>query len=126
MYKLRYKYREDYQNLVLIKYSQLGSDFKVHLANESNSLAVLAHPQYPLVQECRGIILDDERDWAVVAMPYAKFFNFNEPHAHTIDWSTATVCEKADGSLMTLYWYKDSWHVSSSGIPDASGKYASH
>lgn len=25
---------------------------------------------------------------------------------------------------MTLYWYRDDWHVSSSGIPDASGPYA--
>src|SRR5207245_2025768 len=24
-------------------------------------------------------------------------------------------------SLMTLYWYRDAWHIASSGIPDAAG-----
>jgi hypothetical protein len=26
------------------------------------------------------------------------------------------------GSIMTVYWYGDSWHVSSSSLPDASGR----
>ena len=47
-----------------------------------------------------------------------------ESSADAIDWSTARVMEKLDGSLATLYWYKGEWHVSSSGVPDASSEYA--
>jgi hypothetical protein len=103
-YDIKVKYHSTYKNLVLFKYSQRGSDFK-----------------YEIVRESRGVILDQNNNWEVVAWPYLKFFNFNEPYACTIDWGTATVVEKCDGSLMTLYWYRDAWHVSSSGIPDATG-----
>ena len=30
--------------------------------------------------------------------------------------------KKLDGSLMTLYRYRDEWHIASSGMPDGSGK----
>lgn len=75
----------------------------------------------PLVQHCRGLILDEANDWAIVAWPFNKFFNHGEPNAHPIDWSTAKVQEKLDGSLMILYWYAGLWHVASSGTPDAGG-----
>jgi hypothetical protein len=60
----------------------------------------------------------------VVCLPYYKFFNYGEIYASDdLDWSSIVVTEKLDGSLATLYWYKDEWHVSSSGVPDASGSY---
>jgi len=93
-----------YPNLVLFKYSQIESP----MAD-------------PLVQECRGIILDADKNWAVVSFPYKKFFNHGEGHAAPIDWASAEVLEKADGSLMTLYWYDNQWNVASSGTPDAGG-----
>lgn len=91
-----------YSNLVLLKYHQFESPF-----------------HEPLVQECRGLILDQDDSYRVVAAPYWKFFNYGEPIAHSIDWSTAKVWDKVDGSLMTLYHYRDEWHVSTSGVPDA-------
>ena len=94
-----------YNNLFLLKYDQIDSPF-------SN----------PMVRECRGLILDQDRDWAVVARPYDKFFNHGETHAAEIDWSTARVFEKLDGSLITLYHYDGNWHVATSGTPDASGE----
>lgn len=57
----------------------------------------------------------------MVAFPYLKFFNYGEETAAPIDWSTAKVYDKVDGSLATLYHYKGEWHVASSGTPDASG-----
>jgi len=74
----------------------------------------------PTVQDCRALILDQSADWAAVAFPYRRFFNAGEIHADPIDWSTAKVFEKEDGSLMTLYWYAGRWHVSTSGVPDGS------
>jgi hypothetical protein len=93
-----------FPNLVQLKYSQRESPM-----GEA------------IVQECRGLIVDEADDWAVVAFPFTKFFNHGEPNAHPIDWATARVYEKLDGSLMTLYPYRGQWHVASSGLPDASG-----
>lgn len=75
-----------------------------------------------LVQCCRGIILDEQDNWRVIAWPYDKFFNYGEGHAKPIDWATARVQEKLDGSLMILYHYRDEWHVATSGTPDAGGQ----
>jgi len=73
-----------------------------------------------IVQECRGLILDSVRNWDIVSFPYKKFFNHGEGHAAKIDWNTAKVFEKLDGSLCTLYWHQNEWHVSTSGTPDAN------
>ena len=93
-----------YPNLVLLKYSQIASDMSL-----------------PIVQECRGIILDEADDWRVVSRAYDKFFNYGEPNAAEIDWATAVVQEKVDGSLCTAYEYGGTWHVATTGSPDASG-----
>lgn len=93
-----------YNNLVLMKYNQLDSPMGD-----------------PVVQTCRGIILDEDNDWSVVSFPYKKFFNHDEGHAANIDWNSAKIYEKLDGSLMTLYYYDNQWVVASSGSPDASG-----
>lgn len=76
----------------------------------------------PLVQECRGLILNSKDNWNVVAFPFTKFFNYGEGHAAEIDWTTARVQEKIDGSLMILYHYDNKWNVASSGNPDAAGE----
>ncbi len=75
-----------------------------------------------VVQQCRGIILDESDNWRVISRPYDKFFNYEEGNADSIDWSTARVFEKLDGSLITLYWYDHKWNVSTSGTPDASAE----
>ncbi len=94
-----------YPNLILFKYSLIDSPLHERI-----------------VQECRGIILNEADNWAVTSYPYDKFFNAGETLAVEIDWSTAKVFEKVDGSLMTLYWYDNKWNVASSGSPDAGGE----
>lgn len=96
---------KEYPNLVLFKYNQIDSPFAE-----------------PLVRECRGIILDENNDWNVVSFPFTKFFNYGEGHAAEIDWNSARVMEKVDGSLSTIYYYDGAWRVATSGTPDASGK----
>ena len=93
-----------FPNLVLFRYSQIDSPMAE-----------------PLVQECRGLILDEADDWRVVSFPYTKSFNYAEPLAAAVDWSTATVYDKLDGSLVTVYRYADAWHVASRNVPDAAG-----
>lgn len=44
----------------------------------------------PIVQECRGLILELDT-WKVVSLPFFKFFNFGEGNAEDLDWSTVSV-----------------------------------
>ena len=94
-----------YPNLVLFKYSQVDSPMKE-----------------PIVQECRGIILDESDDWKIVSRGFNKFFNHGEHLAAPIDWESAVVQEKLDGSFCCLFYYTNEWHVQTSGTPDASGQ----
>lgn len=75
----------------------------------------------PLVQEARGIILDTER-LEVVCWPFRKFGNYLESYADAIDWSTARVQEKVDGSIIKL-WYSQRqgrWVFSTNAVIDAA------
>ena len=71
-------------NLVMLKYSQVDSDFSL-----------------PIVCECRGLILNEDTN-EIVSFPFTKFFNFGETNAAEIDWSTARCGEKVDGSLIKI------------------------
>lgn len=73
----------------------------------------------PIVCEARGIIID-VADMAVVCRPFDKFFNVQEQYAAEIDWKTARVLEKIDGSLIKLYWYNGEWVFATSSTCDAS------
>jgi len=75
----------------------------------------------PLVQECRGIILDSLDNWNIVCRAFNKFHNYGEELAAMIDWGTAKVQEKLDGSLMQMFYFAGEWRVASSGTPDAGG-----
>lgn len=103
-YAIKTSRHSKYNNLVLFKYDMIESPMAE-----------------PIVQECRGVILDENNDWAVVSRPFDKFFNHGEGHAKELDWKTTKIQEKVDGSLMTIYVYDSSWHVASSGTPDAGG-----
>jgi len=105
IYSIDAKRHGQYNNLVLLKYSMIDSPM-----NER------------VVQQARGIILDEANDWAVVCRSYNKFFNYGEGHAAKIDWKTARVYEKLDGSLVQLYHYDSAWRVATSGMPDAVGQ----
>jgi RNA ligase len=95
---------QQYPNLICLKYSMMDSPMGQIVARQS-----------------RGIIFDRDKDWEIISYPYDKFFNYGEGKAATIDWSSAKVYEKLDGSLMVLYYYDDKWQVSSSGTPDGAG-----
>jgi hypothetical protein len=103
-YAIKHKKHNKYNNLVLFKYNQTESPM---------------HKQ--VVQEARGIILDSNDNWKVVSRSFDKFFNYNEPLAKIIDLTNCKVQEKLDGSIMSLFFYDNQWHVASSGTPDASG-----
>ena len=98
-YNLKISY---YEKLVMFKYNQLTADFSI-----------------PLVREARGIILECKPPYRVVCWPFEKFFNYGEEHAAQIDWSTASVQEKIDGSLMKCYFWDDEWRLATNGTINA-------
>ena len=91
--------------MYIFKYNQIESDF-------SN----------PIVQEARGIILDSDFGFNVVCKPFSKFFNYGEPNAAEIDWESATVQEKVDGSIVKLFYnFRDHcWDWATNGVIYAS------
>lgn len=72
----------------------------------------------PICLKARGIITYIPT-WEVVCYPFDKFFNYWEQYAAEIDWSSAKVQEKVDGSLMKV-WYHNWWHLSTNNTIDAS------
>lgn len=74
----------------------------------------------PLVQEARGIIINT-RTCDVAAWPFRKFGNSFESYADDIDWASARVQEKIDGSIVKLWFYKEAqeWAWSSNSCIDA-------
>lgn len=87
----------------LFKYSQLNSDFSKEICCEA-----------------RGLILDSLDDWKVVRMAFKKFFNYGEQYADEIDWTSASATEKIDGSIMTLWFARGEWHLSTNGSINAA------
>lgn len=95
----------------------LWKDYRIKIKRE-NSYAIFNYGYDcdfadPIVQEARGIILDTEKR-EVVCWPFRKFGNHNESYADPIDWTTARVQEKVDGSIVKL-WFderKPGWQFS--------------
>lgn len=52
---------------------------------------------------CRGLILD-ARTFDVISFGLPKFWNLGESEAAAIDWSTARVVEKLDGSMVQRFF----------------------
>lgn len=87
---------------VLFKYNQIESDFS-----------------QPICREARGVILDAENGFRVVRLAFYKFFNIDESYAANIDWGSAVATEKIDGSIMTVWFGRGGWRVSTNGTIDA-------
>lgn len=90
-------------NFAILKYSQLDSDFS-----------------YKICKECRGLIID-KNTIEPVALSFIKFFNVQETLADSIDWKSAKVQEKIDGSKMLVWFdkYNQIWRISTSSQLDA-------
>ena len=89
----------------LLKYNQLDSD-----------------NDYEIVRECRGCIIryDMSKDeYICVCRPFDRFFNYGDPNAAEIDWCSAFVNEKIDGSLIKFWHNYEGWHLSTNNSIDA-------
>ena len=97
-YFLKIKEDGDY---IMFSYNQLYSDFTEKL-----------------VQEARGIIFKKNHWENPVCWAFNKFGNYGETWVEDIDWTTAFVSEKIDGSLIKVWWDGD-WKISTNGTIDA-------
>jgi len=98
----------EYENKILLKYDQLSSPTMMAMAE---------------MQDSRGIILE-KGTWKVLSLAFRKFFNSEEGNAHKIDWNTARVLEKLDGTLIQLYWdaHKGKWFAGTTGTAEGEGE----
>lgn len=72
-----------------------------------------------VVRDARGIIID-MKNFRIVCYPFNKFGNYYESYADEIDWETALVQEKIDGSIVKLYYYNGDWHWATNSCIDAA------
>lgn len=119
------------KNSVLCNYIVNHTNWEEELAaldikvkkSETNTLAIFNYGimcdfANPLVQESRGIIID-LASLDVICWPFRKFGNYTESYVDTIDWTTAQVQEKVDGSIVKLYWYDNKWNWATNSCIDA-------
>ena len=97
--------------------SRVSADLGVVCLNYSQGISPMGER---ICQECRSLILE-LGTWDVVSRSFFKFFNHGQPGAAEVDWSTARVQEKLDGSLIMLYHWRDAWRFASRSVADASG-----
>lgn len=95
------KISED-DGFVLFKYNQIASDFREEICKEA-----------------RGLILDTQDNFRVVRYAFKKFFNVDEGFAAQLDWDTAVATEKIDGSIMSVWYARGKWRLSTNGTIDA-------
>lgn len=89
------------KRLIMLKYNQLDSDF-----NEE------------IVRECRGLIFDED-SLEPVSVPFFKFGNYGESYCPEIDWESAVILSKEDGSLMKVVKLGENYLISTNGCIDA-------
>jgi hypothetical protein len=81
-------------------------------------------------QECRGLILEADRDCdpseivgetQILAYPFRRFFNSTDPNAAELRWSKVKYYEKLDGTLAIVYFDPTlkEWCVATRSVSDA-------
>ncbi len=95
-----------YGDLLIFNYSQVDSP-----------------KSHPIVMECRGIVLE-KSSWDIVSFPFRRFFNDSEVQEVTesFDFSDAIALEKLDGSLVSVFNYKNKWVMATRGVIENTSK----
>jgi hypothetical protein len=97
---------KEYEHKILLKYNQIESDMSI-----------------AEVQDCRGLILE-KGTWDVMSLAFRKFFNSAEIHADKIDWNTAHILNKEDGTMIQVYydWHDMTWYAATTGTANGEGE----
>lgn len=93
-YGIRHTLHKD--GRVILNYSQIDSP-KTH----------------PITRECRSLVLDANRGFRLIARSFSRFFNLGEylEEQRDFKWHSCVASDKEDGSLITIYYWQNSWHI---------------
>lgn len=104
---------------------EILSEKKISVKEDVNGYAIFnygieADFSDPVVREARGIIID-LATLSVVCWPFTKFCNVQEPWHDDIDWESAVVEQKVDGSIVKHWWSEKlgKWMWSTNSVIDA-------
>ena len=127
------KYLKGFRSLITAQ-SRLQMDFAIDIKTDTlifadgsveqvwvynyNILKARGHNQ--IENEARGLILNVDSE--VVSLSFPRFFNVNEGNAAEIDWGTARLERKLDGSLVIAYGYKNEVFFQTRKSAGASGR----
>jgi len=76
---------------------------------------------HPVVDECRGLLMDYEGN--IIRKGFTRFYNLGENGVDTFDFQNSVTFEKADGSLMFVYFCPptNKWEIGTRGTAFAEG-----
>ncbi|MBI5064999.1 hypothetical protein HZA97_02075 [Candidatus Woesearchaeota archaeon] len=86
---------------------------KKHMWLYNYNDTVLVQRNHPVLVKCRGLVVDDEGN--ILNFPFERFFNEFEEEQAEIDWCSAEIHEKVDGSLICVFWSGTEWEVTTRG-----------
>lgn len=75
----------------------------------------------PIARECRSLVVRRKTDgrWYVMARSFSRFFNYGENKEETKlvedNIAECIIQEKKDGSLITVTYFDDAWHIFTRG-----------
>lgn len=107
-------------------FKELGINVKHY---EENNFCHLDYDQieaiknHPIVNLCRGILIDYNGN--VIRSSFTRFYNLGENGVDTFDFENSIVFEKADGSLMFVYFCPSTnqWEIGTRGTAFAEGNF---
>lgn len=104
--------------------NDLKNEFGItHRFDKKEELVILNYDQIespktnPIVMECRQLILEN-KTWNIVARSFQRFFNYGEGDSQDFDFSNAYITEKIDGSILSLFNYKNEWRIATRSVID--------
>ena len=117
------------KNFEPLKQFLLDNDIKteiseLHMANinvsENNEFYLYNYNKNVLVPRdddiimfCRGLVLD--KNGLQYNFPFKRFFNAHEKECFAIDWESAEILEKLDGSMISVWYTGSEWEVTTRG-----------
>ena len=111
-------------------WDKLKNDLHIIVKEYDCGIRVLNYDQiespknHPVVDECRSLVLDS--DGNLVSRSFSRFYNYGECFTQdTFSFDDSVVYEKADGSLVGVYWcpQTDRWEIRTRGTAFAEANH---
>jgi len=116
--KNKWEWKESEELFKCISFSNKGNMF---LYNYNDNGFV--ERNHPVLVKCRGLVVDSEGK--ILNFPFERFFNDWEKEKAIIDWKSAEIQSKIDGSLICCFWNGNDWEITTRGSFYPNVKYDS-